>query len=176
MNATQLDSPLEVAPIAPSEEPVLRHLIDLYAYDFSEILGLDVEDDGRFRFPALAPYWTDPGHHPFFFRVAGKLAGFALVQDRSHLTGAQGVHDMAEFFVLRRYRRQGLGALAARELFRRFPGPWEVRERPANVGAIAFWRRVIDGYTEGAFREAIWADGAWRGPVQLFTSGAREPE
>jgi predicted acetyltransferase len=163
---------VDVTPVAPAEQPVLRHLIDLYAYDFSDLLDLDVEDDGRFRFPELAPYWTDPWRHPFFFRVAGKLAGFALVHDHSRLTGTDGVHDMAEFFVLRRYRRQGVGELAARELFGRFPGPWEVRERPANVGAIAFWRRVIDRYTGGQFRDATWADGAWQGPVQLFTSGA----
>jgi predicted acetyltransferase len=34
---------------------------------------------------------------------------------------------MSEFFVLRKYRRQGIGRTAAVELFERFPGPWRVR-------------------------------------------------
>jgi hypothetical protein len=36
-------------------------------------------------------------------RVEGRLAGFALVSRRSRLTGAAGVFDMSEFFVMRRY-------------------------------------------------------------------------
>jgi predicted acetyltransferase len=161
---------VQVIPIAEREQAVLRHLIDLYAYDFSEVMGLDVEEDGRFKFPKVAPYWTDPWRHPFFIRVAGKLAGFALVHRRSRLTGADGINDMAEFFVMRKYRRQGVGEVAAREIFGRFPGPWEIRERAANAPAVAFWRRVVDRYTGGHFRQVDRADDAWQGPVQLFTA------
>jgi predicted acetyltransferase len=162
---------IQVLPVPAVEQPTLRQLIDLYVYDFSDLLGLDVGEDGRFTFSDLAPYWVDPWRHPFFVRAGGKLAGFALVQDRSRLTGAMGIHDMAEFFILRRYRRQGLGERAARIIFDGFPGPWEVRERPTNAAALAFWRRVIDRYTHGRFRELTLNDQTWQGPVQLFTSG-----
>jgi predicted acetyltransferase len=159
---------VKVIPISERERPVLRRLIDLYVYDFSEFMGLDVEEDGRFAFHELSPYWTDPWRHPFFARVNGKLAGFVLVHDRSRLSGADGVHDMAEFFILRKYRRQGLGEQVAREIFDRFPGAWEIRQQPSNAGALAFWRRVIDRYTRGQFREVVWNDQAWQGPVQFF--------
>jgi predicted acetyltransferase len=159
-----------VMPASKGQERVLRHLMSLYVYDFSELMGLDVEEDGSFKLPELSSYWRDPWRHPFLLRVDGKLAGFALVHQRSRLNGADGTHDMAEFFVLRRYRRQGVGEQAARELFGRFRGPWEVRERAANVDAIAFWRRVIERHTGGQFREVSWADDTWQGPVQLFTS------
>ena len=43
-------------------------------------------------------------------------------------------HDMAEFFVMRKYRRHGIGIVAARELFARFPGDWQVRQLTANRG------------------------------------------
>jgi predicted acetyltransferase len=161
---------VRVMPASEGQERVLRRLMRLYVYDFSELMGLDVEEDGSFKIPELTSYWRDPWRHPFLLRVDGKLAGFALVHQRSRLTGAEGTHDMAEFFVLRRYRRQGVGEKAARELFGRFRGPWEVRERAANVPAIAFWRRVIERHTGGQFREVSWADEAWQGPVQLFTS------
>jgi predicted acetyltransferase len=159
---------VQVVPIAEREQPVLRHLIDLYAHDFSEQMGLDVGEDGRFAFPDLAPYWRDPWRRPFFVRVDGKLAGFVLVHARSRLSGEDGVHDMAEFFIMRKYRRQGVGERVARQIFDRFPGAWEVRERPSNTGAIAFWRRVIDRYTRGQFREVTWDDQIWQGPVQFF--------
>jgi predicted acetyltransferase len=161
---------VRVTPAGEEEQPVLRRLLGLYVYDFSEVMGLDVQDDGAFALPDLIPYWRDPWRHPFLFRVEGKLAGFALVHGRSRLTGADGINDMAEFFVLRKYRRQGVGEQAARELFGRFPGAWEVRERAANVNAIAFWRRVIDRHTGGQFREVSWTDDVWQGPVQFFAT------
>ncbi len=34
---------------------------------------------------------------------------------------------MAEFFVLRRWRRTGVGRAAVRDLLERFPGTWEIR-------------------------------------------------
>jgi predicted acetyltransferase len=160
---------VHISPIVESEQAVLRRLIDLYAYDFSKFMDLDVGEDGRFPYHDLAPYWTDAWRHPFFVRVGGKLAGFVLVHTRSRLTGAEGIHDMAEFFVLRKYRRQGVGERVATQLFDRFPGAWEIRQQPTNTAAAAFWRRVVARYTGGQFREAAWNDEAWRGPVQLFT-------
>lgn len=161
---------VRVAAAGRDEQTSLAGLFELYIYDFSEILSLDVGDDGRFQLPALDPYWTDPGHQPFLLRVDGRLAGFALVRDRSRLTGREGVRDMAEFFVLRRYRRRGVGVRAAALVFDRFQGPWEVRQRPENRDATAFWRRAIAHYTGGRFDEALWNDAQWRGPVQRFDS------
>jgi predicted acetyltransferase len=161
---------VQVVPVLASEQAILRHLIDLYAYDFSPLLGLDVGDDGRFAFRELAPFWTDEWRHAFFVRVGDKLAGFALVEDRSRLDGRAGVHDMAEFFILRKYRRQGVGAHAARLIFQHFPGRWEVRQRAENADATAFWRRVIDSHTGGKFEDALWNDAVWQGPVQTFQS------
>jgi len=154
----------------------LAALFELYVYDFSEMLGLDVEEDGRFHAPPLDAYWSDPRSHAFLIRADGKLAGFALVQERSRLTGDETVRDVAEFFVLRRYRRRGVGEIAARWLFDRFRGPWEVRQKPDNVAATAFWRRAIGRYANGEFDEVVWDDARWRGPVQRFdssSSGAR---
>jgi predicted acetyltransferase len=164
------EAPL-IIPIAQSEQPVLRHLVDLYAYDFSELLDLDVAEDGRFAFGDLTPYWQDPWRHPFFVRVGGKLAGFALVNDRSRLSGTDGIHDVAEFFILRKYRRRGVGAQAATEIFDRFPGDWEIRVRPNNTGAVTFWRHAVDRHTQSRFREISWNDQAWQGPVFLFSTG-----
>jgi predicted acetyltransferase len=72
----------------------------------------------------------------FLFRVEGALAGFALV-----FTGEP--HDIAEFFVLRKYRGRGVGAQAAAFLFGQFPGRWTVRQQLTNPAATAFWRKAI---------------------------------
>lgn len=118
------------------DRPVLLRLLELYVYDFSELAGWDVDEHGEFGYQWLDHYWTDEDRHPFLVRAGDAIAGFALV-----MSGQP--HDMAEFFVLRRHRRSGVGVAAARAVFDRFPGDWQVRQRVWNPAATAFWRRAI---------------------------------
>jgi predicted acetyltransferase len=161
---------ISLRPAGEQERPALENLVQLYCHDWSELTPLDVGDDGRYTALALGPYWTDEWRRPLLLRIKDKLAGFALVLERSRLTGAAGVFDMAEFFVLRGYRRQGVGLAAAHALFGRFTGPWEVRQRDENVAAIAFWRRAIGAYTGGHYTEIRWNGPEWTGLVQRFTT------
>jgi predicted acetyltransferase len=154
-----------------SDQEALRNLFQLYAYDFSEILPLDVDEGGRFKEERLDAYWTDSWRFPFLLRAGDHVAGFALIHGKSKLSGADDVWDMAEFLVLRRYRRAGVGTTAAHRVFATHPGKWEVRQRNANPAATAFWRRAISTYTKGCFTEELLDDDRWRGPVQRFTSG-----
>jgi predicted acetyltransferase len=156
-----------------SDEEPLRNLLQLYAYDFSEVLPADVDATGRFDVPPLAPYWNDPRRLPFLVRVDAHLAGFALVHKQSRLSGAEDIWDMAEFCILRRHRRAGAGTTAAHLLFASHPGKWEVRQRTANLAATLFWRRAIAAFTAGSFSEELMDDERWTGPVQRFTSDGR---
>ena len=157
---------VELSPAAAPDGPaVIRNLFALYAHDMSAFVDLDVEDDGRFAIPAgLASYWEGPDaaqRYPFLIRADGRLAGFALVRQ---IASAPPVYDMGEFFILRKFRRSGLGRRAACALFDRFAGNWEVRELPSNAAAQAFWRRIIADYTRDAFTES----------QEFFTAHGRE--
>ncbi|HEX7665005.1 MAG TPA: GNAT family N-acetyltransferase [Polyangiaceae bacterium] len=156
-----------VDPIRAGEESALAALLQLYVYDFSAMLGLELGEDGRYATPSTE------GRDAFLIRVDGKLAGFALIAHVSRLTGEEGVHDVAEFFVVARHRRNRVGERAASLLFDRFPGRWEVREKSENERAIAFWRRAIGRYTNETFTEEMRADERWKGPIQRFESGKR---
>src|SRR6516225_1911763 len=112
---------IEVIPARPEQEPILANLLELYAHDFSEFLDLELGDDGRFGYSWLPLYWTEPGRHPFLVWVEGRLAGLVLVKRGSEVSGNESVWDMAEFFVLRGYRRRGTGTQIAHNLWSRFP-------------------------------------------------------
>jgi predicted acetyltransferase len=127
----------------PEQSVVVANLFELYAHDFSEFHDVETGEDGRFGFNKLHLYWSDPKRHPFLIKCRGKLAGFVLVKQGSEITEGDCVWDMAEFFVLRRYRRYGVGTEAARQIWSRYPGRWEVRVMESNRAAHEFWARAI---------------------------------
>ena len=121
---------------------IVQRLLPLYLYD---LVGTHwgVERDGTY-----APrgwhrqFWRRDGRHHFVVRVAGRPAGFALVRDLPSVGGV-ATREMAEFFVLRTYRRRGVGTRVARALFAHFPGQWELSVLTWNVTARPFWRHLI---------------------------------
>jgi predicted acetyltransferase len=128
------------------QSPILANLLELYAHDFSEFEPLDISPEGRFGYKSLPLYWSESNRHPFLIRCNGKLAGLALVKRGSEISDDQEVWDMAEFFILRGCRRHRVGTLAAQEVWRRFPGLWEVRVMQSNHSAISFWNRTISEF------------------------------
>ena len=144
--ASEMLPRVEVIPAGPAQEPILANLLELYVHDFSEFLDLDIGEDGRFGYPSLPLYWSEPGRHPFLIWADGKLAGLALVKNGSEGSGSEAAWDMAEFFVLRGYRGRRVGSLAAHELWRLFPGPWEVRVMHRNASARRFWAGAIAAF------------------------------
>jgi predicted acetyltransferase len=164
---------MELHPVSAADRPRLMALLELYVYDFSELLAIDVGEDGRFHLPwQLDPYFADdPRARAFLIRVDGKLAGLALVNQGSRLTDDATTFDMAEFLVLRRYRRHGVGERAANWIFDRFAGIWEVRQKPVNTAATAFWRRILA--RRGPFEDLVVDDERWHGPAQRLDSRTR---
>lgn len=158
-----------IEPVPMSQRQVLQNLLQFYIYDFTEYLNIDIEEEtGQFHKSSLDEYWNgEPQRkHAFFIKSEGRIAGFAMVED---IVGhSDGEIYMVEFFVLKKYRRNGVGKAAATKLFDRFSGRWIVQEIQNNLPAQAFWRKVISDYTDGQYAEKeIKEKGT---VVQLFTS------
>ena len=149
---------VEVAPASIQEKLILRHLIQLYSYDFTEFDGVDADDYGLYRYDYFDHYWTDTQRRPYLVRVAGKLAGFALLR-LAHRDDGTPYTSMAEFFIMKKYRGKGVGQAAAFYLFDQYPGDWEVSEIAGNRPAQAFWRKIIGRYTGGQYEEETLDDG-----------------
>jgi predicted acetyltransferase len=138
---------IEILPAQVEDKSALQHLLQLCLHDYSEFNGKDVNEHGLFDYPYLDYYWTEAGRYPFLVKVEGKLAGFVLVRDLA-IDGGEPLWQMAEFFILRKYRRQGIGREVAHQMFDRFEGRWEVTQEERNLPAQAFWRRVIEKYIQ----------------------------
>jgi ribosomal-protein-alanine N-acetyltransferase len=151
MNVSRCD----LVPASLAELPVLQAMATYYVYDLSEFCG----DETGWEFPEtglyecfdLRPYFEDAHSHPYFIRVAGELAGFAIVDTKG--SSPEVEFNMAQFFVHRKFKGRGIGADAAGQCFTRFPGLWEVNVIPANRAAFAFWRRLIHQVAVGPVEE-----------------------
>lgn len=160
------------------DAPLLGELLELYALELSAIFPNVVRGpDGRFGYPRLPLYWSEPDRRfAFVIRANGAVAGFALATRGSPAAVDPTVLDMAEFFVLRPYRRLGVGRLAARLLWRRLPGTWTVRVAERNEGGLAFWADVLQVEAPAAtvtVTESVGPNGSTSWRVYAFDTAAQ---
>jgi len=107
----------------------------------------------------------------YLIRHGGGVAGFALVMRGSPASDDPDALDVAEFFVLRRHRRSGVGREAALALWNALPGAWAVRVSEANRAGIPFWSEVIRAYSGGDFVETTRPGNP--NPWRVFTFASR---
>ena len=147
-------SQIELIAATQADESVLANLIELYSHDLSDVFELELGANGRYGYSKLSLYWTEKDRRfAFLIKVNGLIAGFALVTRGSPVSDDPNVLDLAEFFIVRRYRRQGLGDRVARTIWDRFAGQWTVRVSVANRGGCEFWQNLIGEYTAGKYEE-----------------------
>lgn len=163
---------VELEPAGAERRATLDALFQLYTHDFSDHwAGTDrgeLGEDGRFPdYPHLDSYWAEPRREPFLIRVDGHLAGFVLINDHSH-SGLPLDFSVAEFFVVRKHRRGGVGRAAARAAISDRPGRWELAVARKNVGALAFWRGIAAGLAVGPVDELDLSDDRWNGAILRF--------
>jgi len=75
---------------------------------------------------------------------------------------------MAEFFVIRGCRRRGIGTQAAHEVWRQFPGLWEVRVMQTNTAARRFWAGAISRFMGEVIRPVDIEKGGERWTLFSF--------
>lgn len=130
--------------IARNQTAMLFQLFQLYYYENSDWAAEDVGEDGLFDACAasIADYVNNPAKGAYWIRKDGALAGF-VVTEPADLPGGRRAEELADLFVLKRYRRQGIALAAVRELASKFEGPWIVAVYQNDSRAAAFWRQAF---------------------------------
>ncbi len=165
---------VQVVPAGKPDETTLSNLMQLYLHDFSELDGSRISAEGRFEYPYLSAYFSEPDRHAYLIWADESLAGFALIKKGSEIAEDDQPMDVAEFFVLRGHRMRGVGRAAFEEIVRSFPGPWTVRVQDENQAAINFWRRVIPAVSSAGFDTNIVNDGQRNWTVFGFDSAGSD--
>jgi len=139
--------------IPVEHKSVLRQLMELYDYDFSEYSGADVNEHGLYGYGRVDHYWTAESRIPYFIKVGGKHAGFVLVGHYVPEGTTSPIWAINEFFIMRKYRRRGIGTYVACRVFDMHRGSWQVSQVCDNDISLLFWERVISDYTNGAYEK-----------------------
>ncbi len=128
----------------------LDSLADLNTGIFSVLGASNPHKDEIF-----ANWFANDQSHPLVISKGAEAVGFALVsRPRVAAAGEAAVnYHMSEFFIRKPHRRLGIGRDAAKLIFDRFAGDWEIVEYQRNPGAVAFWRRVLAAYCGGRYTE-----------------------
>src|SRR5580704_15638044 len=152
--------------IPSSQCNVIENLIQLYLHDFSEFATVgseygEVGSDGRFAYRGLDSYWREDGRVPYVIRADDRLVGFALVNQWSAL--ARPVDQaVAEFFILRKYQRIGIGRRAATGMFENCRTLGNTCGSVQSIGALLLATHRLDG--GGADRRGAFP--RWRSMVR----------
>ena len=113
-------------------------------------------------------YFVEEDRHPYFIFKEDALCGFALVNAWCIIEERSPRFSIGEFYIRKDFRRDGLGSIAACQLFDLHRGHWEIRQLADNAAGTSFWIKVINSYTDGLFSQTTLDDQRWRGAVQLF--------
>jgi len=143
--------PLRLIEATEENRPLMERLLQLYLHDVSEYTNTEPGHNGVYCLCDWHKYWEDSAFKPLLFMLRGKPAGFVLVRHCE----AQGTtqHLLSDLFVLRCYRRLGIGEEVARMVFKLYPGRWEIEVVDENDAARTFWRLVMRRYTIRRYKE-----------------------
>ncbi len=144
---------IELIPATKEEIPVLRKLMQFYLYDIAALDHWDIRQDGEYGNPErIESFWVDGQYERFIIQVEGILAGFVLTSHKFTDDNIR-INLVSEFFVLRRYRRTGVGRKIATRLFEEVGETWEISVMRSNTPAQEFWARIVSDHIGRSFRE-----------------------
>ena len=153
-----------IEPVKKEEKEILRNLLEKYSYEFSQYNGLDINNFGLYGYDYFDNYWTENNRFPFFIKVNNKLIGFIMINDYPEVN-IETNYTLSEFFILYKYRRQGIGKYVVNYVFNKFKGKWQLIYNPKNEVSKAFWTKTINEFTNGKYKllandpEIIYEDG-----------------
>lgn len=63
------------------------------------------------------------------------------------------------FFILKKYRRKGIGKIACSQFFEMYPGRYAIGQALGNIPAIHFWKSVYEKNSLNVYEKPEIEDG-----------------
>ncbi|MBD7969205.1 GNAT family N-acetyltransferase [Paenibacillus gallinarum] len=133
---------------ALSDRTLIENLLQLYVYDFTEYTDASIGENGVYQImPDFESYWSDESsQQAYVIKANGEIAGFMMTKEKDE---TQSDHVLSHFFILRKFRRMGVGRKAAACLLKGSDRAWELCQLEGNIPAQKFWDQIIDEVSYG---------------------------
>lgn len=133
--------------VEETQREILYRLLQYSLFEESLNDQNDMNEDALFEYPWFENYFTEKSREACFIKEqeSERLLGFVMIN--THMQKSGFGHSIAEFMVLPKFRRNGIGKSAAILCFEKYPGAWEVSPSYGSEQAYLFWKNVIDEYT-----------------------------
>ncbi len=135
---------IELQRVTIAEKSILRNLVHLCMHDYSEFDQFEIGLDGMFAYRWFEAYFQEKERHAYLISINKNLAGFVMV--RMNPGNEDWDYQIAEFFILRRYRRLGIGTLVSQQLLNKYTGLWEISYSASNQAASKLWNSILKDY------------------------------
>ncbi|MCR3906729.1 MAG: GNAT family N-acetyltransferase [Tenericutes bacterium] len=137
--------------VLETDKEILRNLLEKYQYEFSQYTNIELNQLGLYGYSYLDYYWTENKRWAYFIIVNDQIAGFAMVIDLPEVDDRPTDFQMAEFFIVHKYRNKHVGKKAVFQVLDIHKGKWQLKAHPKNLGSTIFWTKTIHAYTNGNF-------------------------
>lgn len=146
---------VKLCPVKREERDTLFRLLQYSLFEESMTDLNEMNDDALFEYPWFDAYFCEPEREAYLIRECetGKLFGFAMIRRQGN-----GAYSIAEYLVIPKYRRMGVGSQAARKCFELHAGLWEIKPAYGSEPAYCFWKKAIETYVGEHY---AWKDGAF---------------
>ncbi|SCY56834.1 GNAT family N-acetyltransferase [Alkaliphilus peptidifermentans] len=124
-----------------NKKGILKNLMSLYLHDLSMYSdNLDISDNGLFIYDGFDMFWDKDGLTPLIIYYNDKIIGFILLTSSPYVP-KEVDYCVHELFILRRYRKLGIGTLAINKVIEKYRGKYYIVQLVKNKPAVEFWKK-----------------------------------
>ncbi len=160
---------MEVKVVLANDENsnIIKNLYPLYLHDLSEHYGNIPNEYGIYEDEPMKTLieqydvqniWFEKPDilFPYIIMVDENPAGFALIATAPYAPKTTDYY-VNEFFLLRPYRGKDIGEIAAKLVFNKFLGRWELytNSMSTNLKGQKFWTKTVSNYTNNNYNECV---------------------
>ena len=135
------DSRFAIERATREDQALLFRMLQFYYFEATQWSGEDLLEDGLYESDAagVASYCEPDGVDvAWLLKVDGQVAGFVLVESIP-FEGGQ-IRELADLFVMPKYRRLGLAEAATRKIVPGHEGPWLLSVFRKDERALRYWQ------------------------------------
>ncbi|MBQ9300590.1 MAG: GNAT family N-acetyltransferase [Clostridia bacterium] len=129
---------IELKNVQAEHRNLLWNIHQKYLYEMTNYYDDEMDDLGNYHYGYFDAYFAEPERKAFFIYDGQALVGFAMIHPYSYISEKPD-YVLAEFTIFPMYRKKHLATEAARMIFNRYRGCWEIKYNekipaPRNCG------------------------------------------